>query len=812
MALEPTGAAGLQRLNNMIKNYFIVAFRNLSRNKLFSLINIGGLAIGLAACWLISLYVANETSYDKYHAKADRIFRVAQHGSWNGGNFHLAVTPPPMALALKNEFPEIEQTVRINAEGGGTIIYGEQRLQVGDMLFADSSFFNIFSCHFIYGDAATALHQPATIVLTQTLAKKIFGDAAAAPGKSIDMGNNYSELVTGVIEDVPLNSHFTFSALRAMPSDIGNLWDNSSCYTYILLKEKAAIKKLDAKQDFFFNKYIKASVGDAKYNIEFQPLTSIHLHSNLSFEIGQNGNIVYVTIFSLVAALILIIASINYMNLSTARSSLRVKEIGVRKVSGSGRTQLVLMFLSESVVITFIASALAILLLNLLLPAFQHFIGRELTLLHFGTGPTIFFLAAFSLLAGCLSGLYPALFLSGFKLIPALKGQTGNHKGNFVFRQSLVVFQFVVTIAMTAGSFIIWQQLQYVNKKDLGFNKEQVIVFHLSRGMRQQIPAIKQQLLQNPLIESVATASNPIGNNNIGGRDYYVAADGNNLKKGNKANTFQIDEDYIPALQIKMAAGRNFSTTMLTDKDKAVIVNETLAKDAGWKDPIGKQIQFGEDQQKNPLMYEVVGVVKDFNIYSLQHKIEPMVLQLPAETNDKDNMYVRLSRANIPKALAFSASVLKKYDPSNPFEYNFLDQNFAKQYEAEKLQGNLLLIFTALAIFIACLGLFGLVTFAAEQRRKEIGIRKVLGSSTGSIVMLLATDLMKLVAIAIVIATPIAWLAMGKWLQNFEYKIVVNWWVFGIAGMLALLIAFITISFKAIKSATANPVKSLRTE
>jgi putative ABC transport system permease protein len=795
----------------MIKNYFIVAFRNLKRNKTFSFINIGGFAIGLATFWMILLYVANEMSYDNYHANAARIYRVAQHGTWSGGSFNLAVTPPPMAAALKTEYPEIEQTVRFNIEGGGTITYADQRLQVGDIIFADSTVFKIFSYHFLYGDANTALNKPQTIVLTKTLAKKIFGDASVAVGKTINFGN-YGNLVTGVIDDVPVNSHFTFSALRSMPEDIGNSWYNSSLYTYILLKEKTRIESLDAKLPPFFNKYLKASVGDANYNMDMQPLTSIHLHSNLSFEMAPNGNIGYVTIFSLVAALILIIASINYMNLSTARSSLRIKEIGVRKVNGSRRGQLVMMFLSESVLITFIASALAIAILNLLLPWFQHFTGKELTIWHFGVWQTIFFLMGFSLLAGCLSGIYPALFLSGFKLIPALKGQAGNHTGNLVFRRSLVVFQFVITIAMIAGSFIIWQQLKFVRTTNLGFNKDQVIVFHLSRDMRKQIPAIKQQLLQNPLIESAATASNPIGNNNIGGRDYSIETDGTSIKKSNKCQSFQVDEDFIPALQIKLAAGRNFSTTMLTDKDKAVIVNETLVRDAGWKDPIGKRIQFGKDSLNNPILVEVAGVVKDFNIYSLQHKIEPLILQLPPAINDKDNMYVRISSKNVKAALAFTEVTFKKFDTANPFEYNFLDQNFSKQYEAEQMQGSLLLIFAVLAISIACLGLFGLVTFTSEQRRKEIGIRKVLGSSVGGIVLLLSKDLLKLVTLAIVIATPIAWLAMNKWLQNFEYRIHISWLIFAVAGILALLIAFITVSFKAIKAAIANPVKSLRTE
>ncbi len=796
----------------MIKNYFIVAFRNLKRNKIFSLINIGGLAVGLATCWMITLYVANELSYDNWHVNADRVYRVAQHATWPGGHFNLAVTPPPMAAALKNEYPEIEATLRLDAEGGGTITYENQRLQVGDIFFADSTVFALFSYHFLYGDARTALSKPENIVLTQSLAKKIFGDAALALDKVISFGNDNSTKVTAVIEDVPATSHIGFSALRAMPADMGNSWGNSNLYTYILLKEKTGVDQLVAKLPPFFNKYLKASIGEASYQMELQPLRSIHLHSNLDYEIGANGNIGYITIFSLVAILILIIASINYMNLSTARSSLRVKEIGVRKVNGSRRGQLVLMFLSESVLITFIAAGLAIALLNLCMPAFQHFVGKDLAVWHFGVWQSIVFLVAFSLLAGCLSGLYPALFLSGFRLIPSLKGQAGSHRGNLLFRQGLVVFQFVITIAMIAGTAVIWLQLQYISKKDMGFNKDQVITFHLGHEIRKNIPALKQELLQNPLVESVAAAGNPIGDNNIGSHDYDIEPDGVSVKKSNKANLLQADEDFIPALQIKMMAGRNFSTAMLTDKDNVVIVNETLAKEAGWKNPVGKKIYLGFDSLHQPRGYEIAGVVKDFNIYSLQHKIEPLILQLPPAVNDKDNLYVRISAANTKAALAYTAAVYKKFDAANPFEYAFLDQHFARQYASEKIQGNLLLIFTVLAISIACLGLFGLITFTAEQRKKEIGIRKVLGGSVNSIVLLLARDLLKLVLIAVVIATPLAWLATYKWLQDFAYRTTINWWIFALAGAIAVLIAFVTVSVKAIKAAMANPVKNLRTE
>jgi putative ABC transport system permease protein len=370
----------------------------------------------------------------------------------------------------------------------------------------------------------------------------------------------------------------------------------------------------------------------------------------------------------------------------------------------------------------------------------------------------------------------------------------------------------VITIAMIAGSSIIYQQLQYVRQKDLGFNKDQVITFHLGNEMRKNIPAIKEQLLQNPLIESVALAGNPIGNNNIGGRDYKIELNGGLDTKSRIANQFYIDEEFIPAMQIKLIKGRNFLQTMPTDKDKAVIINETLAKEVGWTDPIGKKIQIGTDTAGGPLMYEVAGMVRDFNIYSLQYKIQPLILQLPQFINDKDNMYVRISKKNVTAALKFTADVYKRFDQTNPFGYSFLDQNFARQYETEKMQGNLLLIFTVLAILIACLGLFGLVTFTAEQRRKEIGIRKVLGGSVGGIVMLLAKNLVLLVLIAIVIATPIAWLSMSKWLQGFAYQVNIGWWIFAGAGAVALLIAFATVCLQAVRAALANPVKSLRTE
>ncbi len=798
----------------MLKNYIKIAFRNLQKNKVFSLINIAGLTIGLAAFWLIALYVADELSFDRYHENADRIYRVVQHAKWDGGKFDLTGTSAPFAPAFKNDYPEVQDAVRFDLEGGGAITYQNKHLQVDDILFTDPSVFTVFTYHFLFGDAKTALTKPQSIIITKTLAAKIFGDPSLALNKTISFDNNFPNVITGVIDDVPANSHFTFSALRSFPENYTEDWGNIHLYTYILLSKEASVKKLEAKLPQFFNKYLKASMGNVDYRMELQPLTSIHLHSNLSFEMSANSSMTYIYTFSVVAVLILLIAAINYMNLSTARSSIRIKEIGVRKVTGSSKIQLVWMFLSESVLITLIASVAAILLISLMLPAFKQLTGKELSIWRFGVWDTVLLLSVFSLFTGILSGIYPALFLSGFRTIPALKGQLGGQHGNLFFRKLLVTFQFVITIAMIAGSILIYQQLQYVSKKDLGFNKDQVLTFHINnKEVRNNIAALKQQLLQNPLIESVSSASNPIGNNDIGKTAYMLEVNGKMETKPRIGDTFMIDEDFIPTLQIKILQGRNFLQEMATDKTQALIVNETLVKDAGLQNPIGKKMTgFGPDEKGKPRIFEIIGVVKDFHIFSLQHKIEPLILQLPPVQKEKDNLYVRINKSGIKEALHYIENTYRKFDAEHPVDYHFLDQNFAKQYQAEQKQGTILLIFTILTILIACLGLFGLVTFMAQQRTKEIGIRKVLGASVAQITTLLSKDFLKLVLLALAIATPLAYFTMQKWLEDFAYRIQIGWWVFVLSGLLAVIIALITIGFQSVKAALANPVKSLRSE
>ena len=796
----------------MLQNYFKIAWRNLNKHKFFSLVNICGLAVGVAAFWIIALYVTDELSYDRYNEKADRIFRVVQHGKWGTGSFNLAITSAPYAPALKADYAEVEDAIRIDMEGGGKIIYNDKQIMAPDVSFTDKGFFNVFTYHFLQGDPNTALEKPHSIVLTKTLAQKIFGDISSALDQTVYFDKNDPIKVTGVIDDVPANSHFTFSALRSFNNDYTGRWNNANLLTYVLLKHADDYKKIEANSLAFYNKYLKTDLANIQYRMELQPLTSIHLHSNLQYDMGNNGNITYVYVFSIVALLILSIAVINYVNLTTARSAVRIKEIGIRKVIGSGKKQLMYMFFSESVLFTSLATAIALVLMQASLPYFNHLSGKSLDIWHFGVVKSILLFGSFALISGLLAGIYPAVFLSRFDTIPAMKGQLGNQSATILFRKTLVVFQFVITIVMIVGSCIIYQQLNYVQNKDLGFNKSQMLTFHIhSRDARTKIDAIKAQLLQNPLIKSVAAAGNPIGNNDIGETDFNIGPDGNTAPDTKIVEDLVIDEDFIPAMQIKLAQGRNFIKGKADSAQSAIIINSTLANEMGWKNPMGMRVRTGVD--KGVILWStIVGVIKDFNTYSLQHKIAPMKLILPQSVNDEDNLYVRLSGKNIPAALDYLKLVYSRFDPENKVDYNFLDQNFAKQYQTEQKQGNLLLIFTILAISIACLGLFGLVTFTAQQRVKEIGIRKVLGASISNIVNLLTKELVLLVVIATLIASPIAWYSMSKWLQSFAYRVDMHWWVFIAAGAIAILIAFITVSARSIKAALANPVKSLRSE
>lgn len=797
----------------MFRNHLLIAWRNLVRFKYYSLINIAGLSIGMAACWLLLLYVQRETSFDNFYPQANRIYRAVNHATWSGGNLHLASTSAPFAAVLKKDYPEIEQITRVETDGGAALKYGQKKLEVGDMFFVDSTFFGVFNFPMAAGDAATALAQPNSLVLTRSLAQKLIGSPEEAVGKTILTEDSTAYTVSAVMEDVPSNSHFSFSGLRVMPSDYNaNGWQNFDVYTYLLLQDGADAKALESKLPAFFERYLKPRMGEVTYKMELQPVEDIHLHSHLGYEISPNGNILYIYIFLCIGLLTLLIACINYMNLATARASARIREVGVRKSMGSGREEIARLFLTESMLLTFLAALVAIGLVALLLPWFNSFTGSQVRLWQFGILRTIAVMLLLALLTGLLAGVYPAVFMSGFKVINSLKGKLGNgrHAG---FRKGLVTFQFAIAIILTGSTMVAYDQLQYMMHKNLGFNKDQVLSFHLpDQQMRNKIPVLKEQLLRNPLVQQVAAASNPIGRNNIGGHGFFFEQNGSISDASVIAQNYAVDADYLKTLGITLKSGRNFSDTGESDMHHAVLINETLAKTLNWDDPIGKRVQFKIDQEGNRTERVVIGVMKDFHIYSLQHKIAPLVLEMPPFTNMEDNIYVKVSKNNIPATVAYIEKVFHSFDPGHQFDYSFIDQNFAKQYAGEQKQETIFMLFAALALFIACLGLFGLAAFTAVQRTKEIGVRKTLGATTGNIVKLLSKDFLQLLLIAAVVAFPVTWWIMDRWLNNFAYHAGISIWVFVLTGSAVVVIALATVSFHAVKAALANPVKSLRAE
>ena len=797
----------------MLHSYLRFAMRNLAKNKIYSMINIAGLAVGLAVFGMMALYIADELSFDRDLPAADRIYRVVHSGQWAGGHFNMAQTPPAFGPALVKDDPGIEAAARFDVEGGGTIVYGDKKLDVGDMFFADSSVLTVFAFPFVAGDRESALTGSNSIILTKTLAEKLFGNAEEAMHKTLTIQGDGPKEVTGVIGDRPENSHLRFSALRFM-KEPADEWKNSYNYTYVLLKPGVDIRSVEARIPGFCDRHIKPLLGKGlTYRMQLQALPSIHLNSHLDFEMGRNGDARYIYLFAIVALLVLGIAIINYINLATARASIRMKEIGVRKVIGGSRGQLVTLFLTESVFFALLSAAIAATLVWFALPAFDQLSGKALTLGQFGMLRTIGILALAGFTIGLAGGLYPALFLSGFHTIPALKGQVGDVSTTVLFRKSLVVFQFVITIFLIAGSATIYLQLRFMQDRDLGFNKNQVLTFHLPNPeVRKHIDDLKTQLLKDPSIEAVAAAGNPIGNNDIGERAMWWEQNGVLPSEPTKAQMYYVDADYLSTLQIGLVAGRNFSSARPTDVLGSVLVNETLVKTMGWGDAIGKRTKLGTDDSGRVLMASVIGVVKDFNIYSLQHKIEPLVLRMPPVWKEEDNLCVRLQKGHIPQGLQHIAEVYGRMDPTTTLDFHFLDDNFSQQYAAERKQGGILLIFTVLAIFIACLGLLGLVTFSVGQRTKEIGIRKVLGASVGGIVLLVSKDLIKPVGLAIIISAPLAWWAMHKWLEGFAYRVRIGLWIFIAAGLLAAAIAMLTVGLRAMRAARMNPTGALRND
>lgn len=798
----------------MLKSFLRIALRNLIKNKSHSIINIIGLIAGFVAFGFIMLYVANEMSYDSYNTNADRIVRVVQHAKWDGNEVHEAVTSAPFAPAMQAAFPEIENAARIDLEGGAIITFEDKKIKQQDIVFADKSLPDIFSYHFIYGDPHTALSSQQSIILTESLANKLFGNVNQAKGKTLYL-NNDPAVVTAVIKDIPFNSHLRFSAVRPMPDEYKKEgWQNFHFYTYLLLKKGTDYTSLEKKLPEFAAHNIQQQMKIKDYAIELQPLRSIHLHSALSYEISSNGTYAGVYTFIALAILIILLAMINYINLTTARCSTRLKEVGIRKVSGASKWNIGSIFITESLLTTIIAAVTSLIIIYLTLPLFSQVIGKELSIEQIGTGRILFNATAVIGIVGLLAGFYPAIFMARFKPMGALKEQARSLFSGAALRRLLVVFQFSISVVMICGSIVIYKQLEFALHSNLGFNKNQVLTFHIdNQKIREQIPALKAMLSKSPLIEGVAAAGNPIGNNDLGGLGYkFENMAGDFTTPSIPAQELMADADFLQTMEISLVKGRGFSSTIQSDQYAAALINETLMQKLGWKDPIGKRMKFPIDDKGTMAERTVIGVVKDFHTYSLQHKIEPLVMVMPPIASMKDNLYVKIAKGKTREGLAFLKNTYRQFDPTNLTEYHFLDWNFAQQYDNEQREGKIALIFSILAVIIACMGLFGLVSFTALQRTKEIGIRKVFGAKVIHLVNLLSRDFLKLVVISSIISLPVAWFVTKLWLKSFAYKTELSWWIYAAGAGISVIIALFTVSGQALKAAKANPVESLHTE
>jgi len=805
----------------MFKSYLKIALRNLRRNKAFSAINIFGLAIGMATCLVIMLFISNEWSYDRYNKKADRIVRVVFQGSIQGEKMAEAHVMPPVAQTLRADYPEVREATRLRHYGTPRVTYKDKSFRDNAFAFVDSNFFQVFTLPFLQGDPKTALVAPNTIVISQAVAQQYFGSANPMGKVLFFKDYNTSLKITGVIDQVPANSHFyfdIFASMASFPEAKSPSWMTSEFYTYLVLPDGYDYKQLEAKLPQVVEKYMGPQLLRAmgmnlaqfqqrgnNVGLLLQPLTDIHLRSKLKGELGLNSDIQYVYIFGSIAIIMLLIASINFMNLSTAGAAKRAKEVGIRKVMGSVKSELVQQFLLESVLLTAIALLLAVLLVQLALPVFNNLAGTKLTLHITANLWLLPGLLLFGLLVGVLAGSYPAFFLSSFRPVAVLKGRFNSGKKSLSLRSGLVVFQFFISVTLIVSTTVVYRQLRYIQNKELGYNKDQVLLIP-EYALGNKAEAFQQQLQQDPRVVSVSTSgylpAGPSNNNN------FTVYPDENTTQLIKTLRYEVDEQYIPTLSMKLAAGRNFSKNFATDSS-GIILNEKAAAVFGWGKNALEHTLTSTNNEGIKSTYRVIGIVKDFHFKSLHEPISPLVMTLG---DNAGTLIAKVKTQDMAGLLATTKNQWHQLTAEEPFSYAFLDERFAEAYQAEQKLGKILGIFAGLTIFIACLGLFGLATFTAQQRTKEIGIRKVLGASVSSIITMLSKDFLKLVSIANIIAWPLAWYGMHQWLQDFAYRIDISWWIFGLAGVAALLIALLTISLQAVKAAVSNPVKALRSE
>lgn len=811
----------------MIKNYLRSAWRNITRHKFISFINIFGLTVGLTCCLLILSYIINERSYDKSNKNADDIYRITRiFYSGNGvESLHLSAIAPAFGPLLPAAFPDIKEMTRVLPNGTTALRYKDKLFNEENAFFADEHMFDFFNTPVLKGDPHTALLEPYSIMLTEAMAKKYF-DGADPMNKTILLDNlKHAFKVTGIFKPFPANSHLhpeilmSFNTLKDTAvygeKQLNTSYGNNAFYTYLLFPKGYNIDRIEFQLPAFLDKYVhlRGMPGNIKTHqatkLTIQKLTDIHLHSHLDDEIEPNGDIKRVYIFSAVALFILLIACINYMNLSTARSALRAKEIGIRKVIGAQRKEIISQFLSESVLITWVAMLLAISLTYFLLPVINKISGQDLSFNALLQPQITLCLIALPFFVGLISGIYPALFMSSFIPVKVLKGILNVGNTNISFRKILVVVQFSISIILIVATSIVFQQLRYIQNTSLGFNKDHIITTAYIRSLGSRYESFRADLLKNPAIEDVARSSRIPSGRLLDESDAKILEGGAMQQIKVDLKFITTDYGFIPTYGMQMAAGRNFSRAMSTDTNNYVI-NEAAVRVLGWKTP---QNALDKDLTYGGIKGKVIGVVKDFHFESLHQPIIPLLFQLPSVRNSYYNrMSVKVDGRNVRSAINTLQTVWRQYLPETPFDYNFLDEQFGKLYQSEQQQGTLFTIFSCIAIFIACLGLFGLSAFTITQRVKEIGVRKVLGASVAQIVAELSKDFLRLVLIAAVIAFPVAWYMMSKWLMDFAFRINIGLWVFVMAGIIAVVIAFATISFQSIKAALANPVKSLRSE
>ncbi|WP_439584612.1 ABC transporter permease [Dyadobacter bucti] len=800
----------------MFKNYLKIALRNLLKHKTFSVINIAGVALGLACFLLLSLYVKDELSYDRHHENADRIYRLSRTFLSKDGtaSLRLGHAAPPFGPLVAQDFPEVEEVVRL-LETGALVQYGEKIFNEENMFAAENNLFKVFTFHVEQGNPQNALENPFSIMFSRPMAEKYFGKENPV-GKIIRLDNQLDYTVTGVFEPLPAQSSFhpdflvSFSTLnddRVYGAEgLRTNFGNNSFSTFLLLPKGYDPQKLVKAFPAFQNRRIEAKASTYSV-LDLMKLTDIHLHSHLDSEIEANGDIQYVYLFSAIAIFILIIACINYMNLATARSATRAKEVGMRKVIGAVRAQLVRQFLSESILMVVVSMLFAMIIVVLCLPYLNNFTQKTLTAKALLDPLFLSILACITLFTGVIAGSYPAFFMTSFQPVSVLKGKIASALKNGNLRQVLVVAQFSIAVVLIICTAVVYNQMRYVQNYKLGYSKDQIVLLRAAGDSATNYESIRQQLKENSNILEVGRSSRIPSGRLLDSWEAYVMKGDSMAPADISIKSLSVDEDFISTYQIKMAAGRNFSREFTTDKTSGFILNETAVKLLGWKNPhdaIGSRFGYGE------IRGQIIGVTKDYHFESLHQKVAPIVMF--SQPGNMRWMSVHISGNNIKSAIGHMESVWKRQFPDVPFAYEFLDQRFGKLYAREQTQQLLFGIFAGIAIFISCMGLLGLSMFMAELRIKEIGVRKVLGASVTSLVIMLSNDFLKLVLIAIVIASPIAWYAMTNWLKDFAYHTQVNWWVFALAGVISIGIALLTISFQSIKAALMNPVKSLKSE